>query len=69
MKLFMLLSYDDWSLIVCKDQEEAEKIFKRYYKQKVDGNFNRVFEVNEVDGYLISVKEKSFSDGTDYKRS
>lgn len=64
----MFVSYDDWNLRVCRDKEDAEKTFRIVTGYKVDGEFNRVFEVNEVDGYLINVKEKSFSDGADYKR-
>ena len=55
MKLFMFQSYDDYDLHVCKNQKEAEKLFEKVNGYKVDGNFKRVYEIKEVDGYGVSL--------------
>lgn len=42
MKLFEFVFNEDWHLRVCKDQNEAEKIFEQLYNFKVNGDSRRI---------------------------
>jgi hypothetical protein len=72
-KLFAVTYMDDCEfdtyLTVGEKVEEVQEREEKRLEEELDCFMGcTAYEVSEVDGYLINVKEKSFSDGMDYKR-
>lgn len=59
MNLYMLNSYDDSYLRVCKNEEEVIKIFKETTGIEFhESDWNGYVEIKEVDGYEINLTKK-----------
>lgn len=59
MKLFLLVSYDDWKFKAYPNIEEAEKDYKKQMGFKLDKDWNHVVEFDEIDGYEVKLIKKS----------